>query len=109
MACQLLSELILGKTSDNLTRLLNDMPPLLGLKHLAYVQVEKDTSADVAMSSVLSTYPIDWQLRYVARGYAEIDPVFAACRTASASFDWRSLERRPRKRRPFSPMQPITA
>ncbi len=89
--CQLLSELILCKNSDNLTRLLNDLPPLLGLKHLAYVQVEKDTSADVAMFSVMSTYPLDWQLRYVARGYAEIDPIFAACRKASASFDWHSV------------------
>jgi DNA-binding CsgD family transcriptional regulator len=86
-----LVDLILGKNRYNLTGLLNDIPPMLGLRHLAYVLVDKVSSGDVATLSVLSTYTKEWQFRYFTRGYAEIDPIFAACLKASPSFDWRSV------------------
>ena len=89
--CQLLAEQILGKSLGNLTRLLNDIPPMLGLKHLAYTPTEKEKSAEAATASVFMTYPKEWQLRYLVRGYAEIDPIYEACRKASPSFDWRSF------------------
>jgi LuxR family transcriptional regulator, quorum-sensing system regulator CinR len=89
--CQLLSELVLGKSPDNLTRLLNDIPPMLGLKHLAYVRVEKARSNDVVILSALATYPKEWQLRYFTRRYSEIDPFFLACLHATSPFDWRSI------------------
>lgn len=92
MVCQLLAELIVGKSSNNLTSLLNDIPPMLGLKQLAYVRIAKDRSADVAVLSAFSTYPKEWQLRYFERRYAEIDPIFAACLKAPTSFDWRAIQ-----------------
>ncbi|MGO9744477.1 MAG: helix-turn-helix transcriptional regulator [Roseiarcus sp.] len=88
--CQLLSELILGKSSSNLQGLLNDMLPMLGLEHLAYMRVDKAGSADVAVLSAITTYSKEWSLRYFARRYFEIDPLVGACLNATETFDWRS-------------------
>jgi DNA-binding CsgD family transcriptional regulator len=74
---------------------------MLGLKHLAYMRLEKDKNADSVLTSVLTTYSREWQLRYLARGYAEVDPLFAACRRASSSFDWRAVRESSPQSAPF--------
>ena len=90
--CGLLSGLIRGQSPGNLTSLLGEITPLLGLKHLVFTRFDNHKGADAALASVFATYPQSWQLRYVARGYADINSVFSACRKGPTTFDWRAVQ-----------------
>jgi DNA-binding CsgD family transcriptional regulator len=88
-----LAELVLGRSSENLTETLKDIIPTLGLKNVAYLRFASNKSDDVTVLSALVTYSKDWQLRYFTRRYHEIDPVFRIGLTATAPFDWRDVRK----------------
>jgi DNA-binding CsgD family transcriptional regulator len=90
-ALQALTELVLGWKSENVGEVLRRNVRELGLKNAAYLRFAPNMSEDVSVLGAITTYSNDWQLRYLARRYHEIDPVLRVGLTATAPFDWRDL------------------
>jgi DNA-binding CsgD family transcriptional regulator len=90
-ACRALTELVLGRRSENVVEILKDIIPTLGLKNIAHLRFAPNKSDEVALLSAVVTYSKDWQFRYFTRRYHEIDPVVQVGRTATAPFDWRDI------------------
>jgi DNA-binding CsgD family transcriptional regulator len=93
LAFHALTELTLGHRSENVTEVLKDIIPTLGLKNVAYLRFAANKSEDVTVLSAVVTYSKDWQLRYLTRRYNEIDPVVRVGRTATGSFDWKEFRK----------------
>ncbi len=93
LAFHALTKLTLGHRSENVTEVLKDIIPTLGLKNVAYLRFAANKSEDVTVLSALVTYSKDWQLRYLTRRYNEIDPVVLFGRTATAPFDWKEFRK----------------
>ncbi|MGO9420946.1 LuxR family transcriptional regulator [Roseiarcus sp.] len=84
-----LAEAILGESPQNLTGLLHDITPMLGLQHIACLRFETNRSDDLALLAALVTFSKVWQLRYFTRRYHQIDPVAIVGLKATSPFDWR--------------------
>ena len=91
LACQSLAALALGQKSDDVTGFVKQTISSLELKHASYVLFHAKRSEDLTLLGALVTYPMDWQLRYFARRYHEVDPVIVVGLTAVLPFDWRSF------------------
>lgn len=56
------------------------------INHVTYVLIKPGMQFKDALVS--STYPKEWQMRYLERSYATIDPVFIACRLSVMPVNW---------------------
>ncbi len=97
LAFHALTELVLGRKSENLAEILKDIIPTLGLKNVSYIRFAANKSDDVTVLGALVTYSMYWQNRYLTRRYHEIDPVVLVGSTATAPFDWKDIRNTSRK------------
>lgn len=86
--CQVLVDVVLGRTARNMTAFLNEIKPTLGIHHVAYLRFDSSRSDDVTLLTSLVTYSKAWQVRYFTRRYHEIDPCVLVGLKAPAAFDW---------------------
>ena len=86
--CQLLADVILGRSTRNMTAFLNEIKPTLGIHHIAYLRFETSRSDDVTLLTSLVTYSKAWQVRYFTKRYHELDPCVLVGLKAPAAFDW---------------------
>jgi DNA-binding CsgD family transcriptional regulator len=56
------------------------------INHVTYVLLKPGVPFKDALVS--STYPKEWQARYLERSYASIDPVFISCRLSVMPVNW---------------------
>ncbi len=90
-AFQSLAVLTLGQTIEDVTGYVKEIITTIDLKHMSYVRFFTKRSEDITLLAALVTYPMDWQLRYFARRYHDVDPVILLGLTATLPFDWRSF------------------
>ena len=57
-----------------------------GINHVTYALVKPGLAFSNAIVS--STYPKEWQARYLERSYAALDPVFVSCRHSVLPVNW---------------------
>ena len=69
-----------------------------GFRHVAYLSTRSvlDSPEDWTVST---TYPREWQSRYVTRSYATVDPVLKACNRAMTPIDWSQVSMTSREER----------
>ena len=91
LACHSLAALALGQKTDDVTGFVKETISTLDLKHVSYVLFHAKRSEDLTLLGALVTYPMDWQLRYFARRYHQVDPVIVVGLTAVLPLDWRSF------------------
>jgi DNA-binding CsgD family transcriptional regulator len=90
-AFQSLAVLALGQTVEDMTGHVREIITTIDLKHMSYARFVTKRSEDITLLAALVTYPMDWQLRYFARRYHDVDPVIRLGLTATLPFDWRSF------------------
>ncbi|WP_267213549.1 autoinducer binding domain-containing protein [Chelatococcus asaccharovorans] len=86
----------LARTENSLKLALADLVQDLGFDSYAYLNVQP------VRIFAISNYAADWQARYLAQGYAKIDPVVSMAREQMKAFTWaagspRSLPRQVRR------------
>jgi DNA-binding CsgD family transcriptional regulator len=79
------------KSIDHISRLCQAHLMDHGFRHIAYVRARSLQSAPEDWI-VSTTYPREWQLRYLKRSYAEVDPVYQACARTLLPVDWSKLD-----------------
>ena len=57
-----------------------------GINHVTYALVKPGLAFSDALVS--STYPKEWQTRYLERSYVTLDPVFVSCRHSVLPVNW---------------------
>ncbi|MER8402551.1 autoinducer binding domain-containing protein [Mesorhizobium sp. M1348] len=79
----------LAKTEAMLKEALTDAVRELGFDCYAYLNVQS------VRTYAVSNYPVEWQQRYLERGYKNIDPVVTTARARMEAFSWAAAS--PRK------------
>ena len=83
-------------TLEALEAVVCDLRELFEVEHVAYLSVG---SADRRYAAL--TYPAAWVQRYIAQGYARIDPVVQGCLRRFHPVDWKCLDWSGRTARDF--------
>jgi DNA-binding CsgD family transcriptional regulator len=87
-----LTEKILGWNPEELVEILHELTFELNLSHISVVSFAANRSRDLVLLTSVTTYSREWQTRYFAKKYGDIDPVLKAGRTAILPFDWADLK-----------------
>ena len=87
-ACDTITDAITLGGAVDVRFLLSTILPMLRLRNVACLRFESNRSDDVTLLAALVTYSKEWQVRYFAKRYHEIDPVVVIGMTASHPFDW---------------------
>ena len=87
-----LTEKILGWNPEELVEILHELTFELNLSHISVVSFATNRSRDLILLTSVCTYSKEWQTRYFAKKYGDIDPVLKVGRTAILPFDWADLE-----------------
>jgi DNA-binding CsgD family transcriptional regulator len=91
-AAMKLTHMILGHKTDGLLDVLTQLAPEIGVLHIVYVRISPKKSIEGAvLTSSATTYPKEWQIRYLLKQYFLIDPVMQHGSTADSPFDWEVL------------------
>ncbi|MCV2865312.1 helix-turn-helix transcriptional regulator [Albidovulum sediminicola] len=80
-------ELQASKTREDLQRHVGWFRDQLGVDHLVYHSV-----SGAGEQYGILTYPEEWVQRYIAEGYARIDPVVQGCLRRFQPTDWKHLD-----------------
>jgi hypothetical protein len=86
-----LTDTILGCNEQDLADILRAVAAEIGCRHISYVRLSPDKSADTGLLTAVVTYSRLWQVRYFIKQYAHCDPIINYGRDAIAPFDWASL------------------
>jgi DNA-binding CsgD family transcriptional regulator len=86
-----LVDTILGDFDQDLAETLREIASKLGLRHIAYLRLSPDKSADICLLVAVVTYSRLWQHRYFVKKYINIDPVISYGRQTANPFDWAEL------------------
>jgi DNA-binding CsgD family transcriptional regulator len=73
----------------------------LGMRHLTYVAVTFPRPRNSELPVFASTYPIEWQTRYIERNYSRVDPVITETLKSVAPVDWTALDQNAEPSRAF--------
>ncbi len=72
----------------------------LGFKHIKYVRLSTRGDDDRPRPALESTYPAEWNARYIEKSYMSIDPIRRFGLISHAAFRWDDL----RRSRPLRPL-----
>jgi DNA-binding CsgD family transcriptional regulator len=86
-----LTDTILGCSEHDLADALTETAAEIGCKHISYVRLSPDKSADTGLLTAVVTYSRIWQVRYFIKQYVRHDPIIARGRHAVLPFDWATL------------------
>jgi DNA-binding CsgD family transcriptional regulator len=86
-----LTDVALGKVTQELSDVLSELAPKIGVKHIAYLRFARNKSEDVSLLTGVFTYSKDWQRFYFRKQYHLNDPVVWHGVKAVLPFDWRVL------------------
>ncbi len=81
-----ISEITKARTIARLARHCQAGLSKTGVNHVTYGVVKPGMPFSQAIVS--STYPKEWQERYIERSYASLDPVFVSCRHSVLPVNW---------------------
>jgi LuxR family transcriptional regulator len=81
-----ISELSKAQTVAQLARHCRAGLTKIGISHVTYALVKQGRAFSDAVVS--STYPKEWQARYIERSYAALDPVLVSCRHSVLPVIW---------------------
>jgi DNA-binding CsgD family transcriptional regulator len=86
-----LTDTILGYCEQDLEETLKKIAADIGVRHIAYLRLSPDKSADACLLAAIVTYSVRWQHRYFEKQYVLIDPVMVNGSKAVLPFDWDEL------------------
>jgi Autoinducer binding domain len=81
-----ISELSKAQTVAQLARHCRAGLTKIGISHVTYALVKQGRAFSDAVVS--STYPKEWQARYIEPSYAALDPVLVSCRHSVLPVIW---------------------
>jgi DNA-binding CsgD family transcriptional regulator len=86
-----LTDTILGCNEQDLADILRATAADIGYRHISYVRLSPDKSADTGLLTAVVTCSRLWQVRYFIKQYAHSDRIITHGRHAVLPFDWGSL------------------
>ncbi len=72
----------IAHTEDMLKQALAELTPEIGFDCYAYLNLQP------VRSFAVSNYPLEWQVRYLAKHYMRTDPVVSTARSVMRAFTW---------------------